>query len=105
MSGFHKSTTAYLELDACESDKQMRADFVNGSKLLLDALRTGHGPARFAWQHRGNKATWQPTGSAAQRIDKIHERDEMAERLRVSRDPCPVCNTRGDIGCEHRRPM
>lgn len=30
------------------------------------------------------------------------ERDRV-ERLRVTRDPCPLCAVRGDIGCKHRR--
>jgi len=29
-------------------------------------------------------------------------KDKMVSLIRVDRDPCPRCATRGDIGCRHR---
>ncbi|QZP07793.1 hypothetical protein [Caenibius sp. WL] len=31
----------------------------------------------------------------------FEQREALVETLRVSRDPCPRCNTRKDIGCKH----
>jgi len=37
----------------------------------------------------------------ARGLEEARQRKELAESLRVSRDPCPRCGVRGDIGCGH----
>lgn len=91
------------------SDGEMLSDAINGSKALLEALATGHGPDRFPWRERKGAANWTPDRQSmtssymVHRVNLIQEREAHAEGLRVSRDPCGVCGTRTDIGCEHRR--
>lgn len=97
------------ELEAFASDTQMLSDAVRGSIALLEALVTGQGPDHFPWREQVGAANWtanrdsQNTSFMAQRINLIQEREAFADRLRVSRDPCPVCGVRTDIGCKHRR--
>lgn len=101
-----KSSTAYVELDAFEEDRISRAAMVEGSRRMLKALQSGKGPHAFLWRMPSTGGTWQPTDATFNRryrVDLIREREARADRLRVSRDPCPVCATRADIGCEHRR--
>ena len=97
------------ELEAFSSDTQMAEDAFNGSTALLAALATGHGPDRFIWPQRPGAANWtanresQTTGMMVHRVSLIQEREAHADSLRVYREPCPVCATRADIGCKHRR--
>ncbi len=32
------------------------------------------------------------------------QRPQPSVPVLVHRDPCPLCNTRGDVGCEHQPP-
>jgi len=102
----HNHRTVHTPLEAFEADKLMHANLINGSRALLDALVSGQGPRRFLWSNAGSKGTWKPTSAAAKMersVNLIRKREEFTDTLRVSRDPCPVCATRGDIGCKHKR--
>lgn len=102
----HNHRTVHKPMEAFEADKLMHDNLINGSRALLDALRSGEGPRRFLWSSAGSKGTWKPTGAAAKMersVNLIRQREAFADSLRVSRDPCPVCATRADIGCKHKR--
>ena len=66
---------------------------------------------RFAWIEKpGSPPVPESSGYAEQRrarfarvLDRMEEKDRIANARRVSRDPCPRCGVRGDIGCKHRR--
>lgn len=106
MTAYHKSPRAHTPMEAFDADKAMHANFINGSRALLDAIVSGYGPHRFLWSSAGSAATWKPASSAAKMansVNLIRKREEFAESLRVSREPCRVCGTRGDIGCKHKR--
>jgi hypothetical protein len=67
-------------------------------------------PAALRWFEVVAGPAWQrgpvTAGSRAEmerHVARIQERDRKADSLRVSRDPCPLCAVRGDIGCKHRR--
>lgn len=101
-----------------------QAMLVNGSALLLEAItdhhvRRAHGlpprsitPAKLLWSFRAANNQWNGTplesGYAKERreanerlIAATAERDAFANSRRVSRDPCPKCAVRADIGCKH----
>lgn len=88
--------SAFLE------DRLMNSAIVDGSKALAAALQTGAGPDKLVWREFSGaaKATSHRYPEA---VTRAEERDARAERLRVSRDPCPRCGTRGDVGCKHQR--
>lgn len=101
-----KSSTAFTPMEAFEADRLMYQGFIEGSRQLLKAIKTGHGPKGFIWGKGDGGANWKRTPAAERfyyRVDAIREAEARADKLRVSRDPCPVCATRMDIGCEHRR--
>ena len=95
-----------------------------GSDMLANALRL----ARGEYHHRllkkalpGDDLIWSSQNEtypvqrthghyselAAREMERncaiIAERKAHIESLRVSRDPCPMCGVRGDVGCKHRR--
>jgi hypothetical protein len=92
-------------------DIEHRAQMAYGSARLLDAIKRARGelrglpeypPARtLLWgQHSGSNQGYVNYPQAAQRMK------EEAEKLArvVSREPCPKCGIRADIGCKHKRP-
>lgn len=103
----HVAPADALPEAAFAADAQMLSDAINGSKDLLEALKTGQGPDRFPWREPQGAAKGRPdsqnTEYMAHRVTLIQAREAMTDRLRVSRDPCPVCAIRADIGCQHRR--
>lgn len=90
-------------------------DFERGTRMLLSAIaryRDGtlgpkDTPTNIRWRGYGSAFVTIPGSRSHQRtmqaIARATEKRETAERNRVSRDPCPVCNTRRDIGCKHMR--
>ena len=99
----------HTAIEAFASDGEMLSDAINGSKALLAALESMQGPDRFLWRERAGNLNWKPnqqsqtTGMMVHRVSLIQEREAHADSLRVYREPCPVCGTRADIGCKHRR--
>ena len=81
-----------------------------GSRALLHALRAA-GPQRgkLVWHDKHRPENWRTrqdslTTRYGERImARLIARDKRADELRTYRDPCPLCNVRGDIGCGCRR--
>ncbi len=80
-----------------------------GSETLLKALQTGRGPDSFTWSMLPGL---QPQGdgchqlrTAERRLTLIEAKEAQAEARRVSREPCPWCGVRADIGCRHGRAL
>lgn len=92
-------------------DQRHKDNMIQGSKDLLDAIREGHARNRtLRWSHSVIGNAWEPTDDPNDDKSQRYYRamrsladKEMAETRRVSRDPCPCCNVRADIGCKHRR--
>jgi len=106
------------------SDQEHATDMARGSAFLLNAMKLERGEfyhrpvgkafARtdFLWSKTGNPQNqWTGDGrykawkEAQQERVRIatEEKNRLAEANRVSRDPCPMCGVRGDIGCKHKR--
>lgn len=52
----------------------------------------------------GAKRRYERMSTRQERHVETHQsKYAFAETLRVSRDPCPFCAVRADIGCKHRR--
>jgi hypothetical protein len=66
-------------------------------------------PENLRWGKTWLPDNWRPVEGSetslelARRVAKHIERDVLADTLRVSRDPCPLCAVRADIGCKHNR--
>lgn len=90
----------------------------DASRSLLTAMRkakffTEHKPsteAALVWRAGTPQNQWEKTGGnyADWRDSRSHrvlaalaEKDRVAELRRVSRDPCPMCGIRADVGCRH----
>lgn len=103
-----------------EADTQMRKAMEIASTQLLNAMKLERGvfdivdkpeafatsslkwsKRKFANQWNGSNYMQDPRRSKA--IARLVERDRMANANYVSRDPCPRCGVRGDIGCKHSR--
>jgi hypothetical protein len=67
------------------------------NKLFLRALATGRGPTGLLW--RG--ATGGTTMAGWARAVQSMEREAEIMAMRVSRDACPYCQVRADVGCRH----
>lgn len=94
---------ATLSADAAE-----RLYMQMASDTFVDALTTGVGPQAFAWRDRiiGVQPSEEPREYrtiAYRRVMQSIANKEAALARAVSRDPCPVCGTRMDVGCKHRR--
>ena len=55
-------------------------------------------PDKLIWRSKSGAECSNNTGA-----NSYLYRPDALEPLRVSRDPCPKCAVRGDIGCKHRR--
>lgn len=96
--------------DILSADEMNERRMASASVAFVNALRSGIGPERFLWTNSINGHAWQPSEDPRDyRTTGFHrvlasQADKAAtEARRVSRDPCPVCATRADIGCKHRR--
>jgi hypothetical protein len=84
----------------------MNADLRNGSAGLLKAVFAESAAA----ERRRNAAL--STGTVVSALDHLGPQPVARfvptasdrRRFAVSREPCPRCNTRGDLGCRHQRP-
>jgi hypothetical protein len=102
------------------ADRLHETNMQDASRALLTAMRkarffTEHKPdteADLVWRAGTPQNQWAKTGGeyADWRDERSHrvlaalaEKDRIAEQRRVSRDPCPLCAVRADIGCRHRR--
>lgn len=92
-------------------DVEHYRNMVDGSLALWQAINRGHAlSSKFKWTERSNGGTLQASEGlrhyrtqGERRAAQSFEQKQDALTRRVSRDPCPVCATRMDIGCEHRR--
>lgn len=88
-----------------------------GSIALLERVRREHGHIHDVRKasFRGEGLLWRDhahsiperTGTSRRHQEErafahMQERDAALARV-VKRDPCPMCGTRSDIGCKHRR--
>lgn len=107
--GGNRQYRPHEALEAFAADTDMLADAINGSTALLAALAAKRGPDRFLWRERPGAPNWQANQKSmtsnfmVHRVSLIEAREAHAESLRVARDPCFRCGTRGDVGCQHRR--
>lgn len=75
------------------------ADAEAANAVFEDALRTGHGPDTFAWRgHTLGKGPLDRWAGAA----RLQDRAAEIEASKVTRDSCPFCAVRADVGCRHR---
>jgi hypothetical protein len=92
----------------------MQTMFERGSRNLFAAITRARAglptltSARLLWDERTSSTVRDPNSKSfavtLACAERFRAREEMAERQRVApRDPCPVCNTRRDYGCEHVR--
>ncbi len=88
--------------EAFYEDRIAKAAIVNGSNALSAALHSGFGPNKLVWREFSGAAR-AATHRYPEAVTRAEERDAQADKLRVSRDPCPKCGTRGDVGCKHIR--
>lgn len=87
------------------------ADMIAGSEALWQAvtqaqLRKPHKtPAGLVWKRTSILVDASPEAAARQARQNADRqaREAFLELNRVSRDPCPKCAVRADIGCKHRR--
>lgn len=94
-----------------QEDKNHALDMERGSKWLREAIEAGAtSHTNFRWVNRVVGGTWLPGDEPREYRTKGYQRairsaasKEAALARRVDRDPCPVCATRGDLGCAHRR--
>lgn len=71
------------------------------NRVFIKALETGRGPDTFIWS--GVESRLRKMSPYA--LDASRAYEEKVESLRVSRDPCAYCGSRGDAGCKHRRAL
>ena len=98
------------------NDALHEADMVDASRALLAHIRHARGEPvdqsdlRWRPNRRANRFPPPPfycnpdghnARSAAATVAKIHHERDFVETLRVSRDACPRCGIRGDVGCKH----
>lgn len=110
--------------DIIRTDVEHRQRMERGSDWLrrgIDYARSGSTgrvpskslpPRDLMWgsQQTGGP-NWQPGTESTSRKDanarvaaKLAEKDRTAELHRISRDACPLCAVRADIGCKHTKP-
>lgn len=93
-------------LEAFEEDRLARTSMIAGTTALKDALESGYGPNTLIWREFGGGAKGLGGAHRYPEVQaRMEARNELADKLRVSRDPCPKCGTRRDVGCRHNRPM
>ena len=102
-----------------EHDNAMRG----ASQFLLNGMRLERGDfnmrpvskafagSDLVWRnHFATHNQWQTDATMSSENSKrqcrvlaaIAEKNRMAESRRVSRDPCPKCGVRADVGCRHK---
>jgi hypothetical protein len=95
-----------------------------GSDRLLHAIRVARGEVNHTREKKcfavGDDLMWTYDYAGAPRVihgryaaeaaewmqrsvTKHETKRAFADTLRVSRDPCPMCGVRGDVGCKHKR--
>lgn len=95
-------------------ERRLARNFELGSKQLLYAItRAKAGLPTFAnrhlvWNERMTSTERDPESMSfaytVEAAERFRRRHEEVERLKVvTRDPCPYCATRQDIGCKHTR--
>jgi hypothetical protein len=90
-----------LTMEACmTADARYRGEMEHAGQTMLAVLRGEmRAPRELRWSRRsgGEGHIRYP------RLERIWERDRMADQLRTARDNCPRCGARGDAGCGHKR--
>lgn len=94
--------------DILATDKAYLNAMERANDQFLSALRGEQINARGRKWSGASTSTWTPQASPRRAWAEYRATEHIAERervdaLRVRRDPCPYCATRGDIGCKHRR--
>lgn len=106
-----------MSCDILDGDTRHRTAMETGSEWLLNAIRHASGetqmakrlPRQFIRTHGRRtmpEAFSKVEGSLSEQRHVHALRNLFAERaridaLRVSRDACPRCGIRGDLGCKH----
>lgn len=99
------------------ADEKHRAHMERGSKWLRTAIMRARydrqtpfvPPVDLLWTESPPPVNWVRQEGALNRQEQVYRvglieaRERRADQLRVSRDPCPMCAVRADIGCSHRR--
>lgn len=107
------------------ADQEFKTAMQKGSQFLLNAIKLERGDYHlrpmakaftrkdFIWtKHHDTHNQWQSDATMSSENSKrqsrvlaaIAEKNRIADSRRVSRDPCPLCGVRADIGCNHRKP-
>lgn len=95
--------------DLLESDRIFLTEMEKSNAAFLLALKGRQGERVRFRPRMLNGSSWvaRPDSPALAEANRraMEHRAERAriDDLRVSRDPCVLCGTRGDIGCQHRR--
>lgn len=107
-----------LIIAADEAHRDMMARGSNWLLRQIESARTGKPaflprkatpPETLVWNRVPiTGSTWTPDerkdrSKIERRLAYHAQKEALAERLYVSRDPCPLCAVRADVGCRHRR--
>lgn len=105
MTAFHKSTMTYEAAEPGAKDILARKAMEDSNKRFLAGLNGGPVPQNLVWRRQDvtRTLTFTPEHSDVRRVTRIQALDRQADQQRVSRDPCPLCNVRSDLGCTCRR--
>lgn len=91
------------------ADKALADSMDRRNRVFVQALRSHVGPNTFAWIERVTGHCWEAGPLVGQRAIGLQRAMQSAASKAnalarsVTRDPCPVCGIRQDIGCAHRR--
>lgn len=94
-----------------QAEARLINDAADSSTAFLDALAGRKpAPADLKWGVSPNMKAWRPSEVPLpyrlKQMAEIQRRANaraLADSLWVSRDPCPKCGVRADIGCKHKR--
>lgn len=94
--------------DLLATDKAYLNAMERANDLFLSALRGEAKKGQPTNWSGVTTSTWTPQASPRRAWAEYRADEHIAERarvdaLRVSRDPCPLCAVRADVGCRHRR--
>lgn len=110
-----------MEHNIVARDIAHQQEMEKGSSWLLRRMKiargqvivAGHigkssiGPNDLVW-HNDTNVNKNPDSETSKmqivRCEAFRREVDRVEALRVSRDPCPKCGTRGDLPCKHRGP-
>lgn len=84
-------------------DEAIADHMKKANTAFLRALHTGQGSTDLRWEAPRKTHNTGPLTRETEVAARMREKHDFVNTLRVSRDPCPMCNVRGDIGCKHRR--